>query len=145
MRSHHKVPFPLAVIVLIVTGSFAQVLAQTRYSVNVVGYSDAEFVAGSNLVANPLDAGNNTLSNLFAGLPSGSFFLPWDAASQKFGPDIRFNSETGWSDGAATLRQPAGGFLWLPSPKRISFAGEPWPPMCVTFPEGESVICFMPQ
>jgi len=145
MRSHHKVPFPLAVIVLIVTGSFAQVLAQTRYSVNVVGYSDAEFVAGSNLVANPLDAGNNTLSNLFAGLPSGSFFLPWDAASQKFGPDIRFNSETGWSDGAATLRQPAGGFLWLPSPKRISFAGEPWPPMCVTFPEGESVIGFMPQ
>jgi hypothetical protein len=145
LRSRHKVSLPLTAIFLLVAGGLAQGLAQTRYSVNVVGYSDAEFAAGSNLVANPLDAGNNTLSNLFAGVPSGSFFLPWDSAGQKFGAEIRYNSETGWSDKAATLRQPAGGFLWLPSPRRISFVGEPWFPMCVTFQEGESLFGFMPQ
>ena len=145
MRSHTKGPFRLAMILLLVTGGLTLGIAQTRYSANVVGYSDAEFVAGSNLVANPLNAGNNTLSNLFAGVPSGSFFLPWDPVSRTFGPANQFSSQSGWTDGAATLSAAQGGFLWLPALQRISFVGEPWPPMCITFPQGESVFGFMPR
>ena len=52
--------------------------AQERFSANAIGYVDASFSAGSNLVANPLNAGNNTISNLFCGVPEGSVFLPWD-------------------------------------------------------------------
>jgi len=145
LRPRHGAPFRIAAILLLAGGGFVQATAQTRYSVNVVGYSDAEFVAGSNLVANPFNAGNNTVSNLFAGLPSGSFFLPWDPLSRTFGPANEFTSQTGWADGAAMLRRPEGGFLWLPVPKRITFVGEPWPPMCVTFPAGESVSGVLPQ
>src|SRR5262245_28579390 len=81
MRLLHKVPFPLAAIFVLVAGGLTQVLAQPRYSANFVGYRDADFFAGSNLVANPFDAGNNTLSNLFAGVPSGSYFLHWNPLS----------------------------------------------------------------
>jgi len=70
-----QVPLFLAAI-LLVEDVRNQGITQTRYSVNVVGYSDADFVAGSNLVANPLNAGNNTLSNLFDGVPSGSLLFP---------------------------------------------------------------------
>ena len=144
-QPRHKNPIRIAAIILLVASGLAQAIAQPRYSANVVGYSDADFVAGSNLVANPFNAGNNTLSNLFAGLPSGSFFLPWDPVHRTFGPANQFTSQAGWTDSAATLRRPEGGFLWLPAPKRITFVGEPWPPMCVTFPAGESVAAVLPQ
>ena len=145
MRSPLAAPFPFTAICLLVASGLTQAIAQTRYSVNVVGYSDADFVAGSNLAANPFDAGNNTLSNLFAGVPSGSFFLPWNRLSRTFGPANQFTSQDGWTDGAAMLSVAGGGFLWLPAPKRITFVGVPWPPICVTFPMGESVAGFMPE
>ena len=145
MRLLHKVPFSVASIFLFVAGGLTQVLAQTRYSANVVAYRDADFVAGSNLVANPFDSGNNTLSNLFAGVPSGSFFLHWNPLSRTFGPTNQFTDQAGWTAGAATLSLGQGGFLWLPTPKRITFVGQPWPPSCITFLMGEQVIGFMPQ
>jgi hypothetical protein len=121
-------------------------LAQPRYSANFVGYYDADFVAGSNLVANPFDAGNNTISNLFAGVPSGSFFIPWNQLNfaAGLGPTNFYSSASGWTDGAVALVRPFGGFLWLPEPKRISFAGQVWPRMCVPFPPGLSVSGVLP-
>src|SRR5262245_38744740 len=142
MKTMH---LPLSIIPLVIAGGLSQGIAQTRYSANVVAYSDADFVAGSNLVANPLDAGINTLSHLFAGLPSVSFFLPLDVGNRTFGPTIQFTSQNGWTDGAATLSVAQGGFLWLSAPKRITFVGEPWPPMCITFPVGQSVFGFFPR
>jgi hypothetical protein len=145
MRSHHKGSLRLAALLLLVLGGLMPGIAQTRYSANIVGYSDADFVAGSNLVANPFNTGNNTVSNLFAGLPSGSFFLPWDPLSGTFGPANEFTSQAGWTDGTAMLRRPEGAFLWLPAPKRITFVGQPWPPSCITYLPGVSLITFMPQ
>lgn len=115
-------------------------LAQPVYSMNLVAYFDANLVAGSNLVANPFFSTNNTLASLFRGVPSGSFFLPWNRATQSFGPTNHYDSVTGWTDNAAQLLLPDGGFLWLPTPAQISFAGELWAPnSCLDFASGFTV------
>lgn len=98
--------------------------AQFVYSANLIGYADIDFVAGSNLVANPFNAGDNRISRLFQGVPDGTVFLPFNRGSVTFEPTNRYSSATGWTDPAATLRSPNGGFLWLPAPTRISFAGD---------------------
>ncbi|NCC84734.1 MAG: hypothetical protein EOM03_11500, partial [Clostridia bacterium] len=46
--------------------------AETIYSSNVVGYVNLDLVAGWNMVANPLDAGVNTLNNLMQGVPNAT-------------------------------------------------------------------------
>jgi hypothetical protein len=109
-------------------------------SINAVAYVDANFVAGSNLVANPLNAGNNTISNLFRGVPDGSVFLPWDKNAGTFAVSNSYHAESGWTDPAATLVMPQGGFLWLPSPAKITFVGDiAWPIGCYSYPRGDSV------
>jgi hypothetical protein len=124
--------------------------AQSGFSINAVGYVDVTFVAGSNLVANPLNAGNNSISNLFRGVPDGSVFLPWDKNSATFAVSNSYHAASGWTDPGATLVSPDGGFLWLPSATQISFAGDVyWPagqPLaaCYSYPAGLS-ITILPQ
>jgi len=131
-------------ILLLSLCSAVVVSGQTRYSMNVVGYYDAQFVAGSNLVANPFDAGNNMISNLFAGLPAGSVYLPWNPAIG-FGPTNLFTGAAGWTEGAAVLDRRAGGFLCLPTPANVSFVGEAWPATCISFPMGMTVSGVVPK
>src|SRR5688572_32226973 len=89
---------PLLIPILL---SSSAAFGQTRYSMNVVGYYDAQFVAGSNLVANPFDAGDNTISNLFAGLPDGSvIYSGWNSGLGGFGLTNKFASGV-WTDGSA--------------------------------------------
>lgn len=85
--------------------------AQTVFSVNVVGYVDLQLHPGSNLVANPFNAADNTVSALFGSLPDGSVFLPWDQGTESFGPTNRLSKPAGWSNPAELLLQPNGGFL----------------------------------
>jgi hypothetical protein len=122
--------------------------AQSIYSVNALGYVDANFVAGANLIANPLFNSDNTVSNLFHGVPDGTSFAPWNRAGQTFGPTNYYSASTGWSAPGHTLVAPDGGFLILPSAKTISFVGQPWElirgPRCLNFPIGESVWNWMP-
>lgn len=122
-------------------------LAQT-YSVNVLGYTDVTFAAGSNLVANPIFAADNSVSNLFRGLPDGSRFQPWNPSAGIFSPSNHFSSAAGWTAPAATFTAPQGGFLWLPSATTVSFVGQPWSevpgPLCVTYPAGDVVSGWLP-
>lgn len=46
--------------------------ADTIYSSNVVGYVNLDLVPGWNMIANPLDAGVNTLEALIQGVPDGT-------------------------------------------------------------------------
>ena len=121
--------------------------AQSVFSINALGYVDASFVAGSNLIANPLFAGDNTVSNLFRGVPDGTSFLPWNRAAATFGPTNRYSSANGWTEPSATLVAPDGGFLVLPLATNVSFVGQPWAIIpgstCLTFPVGESVWSFI--
>jgi hypothetical protein len=120
--------------------------AQSKYSLNAVGYADARLVAGSNLFSNPLNAGNNSLSNLFSGLPTGSVYRPWNAMAGQYEPAYQFTAESGWS-GAETiqLRRVDAGFLWLPEQRTISFVGEPWPTICLVMPPGFSATGVIPK
>src|SRR4051812_16391046 len=67
------------------------------YSVNMVGYADVDFVAGSNLVANPFNAGNNTVSNLFRGVPDGTMFIRGNRGPElRFEPTNQYSAVSGW-------------------------------------------------
>lgn len=148
MNSTHNLPalsrtLVGAFIALLLGGPSA--FGQFQYSVNAVGYVDATFVAGSNLVANPLNAGDNTMASLFRDLPEGAFFLPWDSGAAAFTTTNMYHMANGWTDPGALLTAPNGGFLWLPEPRNVSFVGEPWTRQCVTYPVGDSVSSVAPE
>jgi hypothetical protein len=125
------------------------VRAQSVFSLNAVGYVDLPLYAGSNLVANPLNAASNTVAFLFPNLPDGSYFLPWNQQTRAFDSTNRYVAATGWSDPNAVFVLPDAGFLVLPTAGKISFHGEPWQfangPGCLTYPAGESLSGWYPS
>jgi hypothetical protein len=66
-------------------------------SSNAVGYVNTTFVAGTNLIGNPLDAESNSLSALFQTPPDEATILLWDPASQTFSERSDFTAGLGWS------------------------------------------------
>jgi hypothetical protein len=135
------------ILILAVGLALPALRAQSIYSPNALGYVDVNFVAGSNLVANPLFSRDNTVSNLFREVPDGTYFRHW-LNSGSFDAPNYYNSATGWSRPDQTFLALDGGFLVLPSATSISFVGEPWElvpgPLCVDFPEGQSVRDYLP-
>ena len=131
-------------IILILTPA-VEAQGQTRYSLNTVGYADAQFYAGSNLIANPFNAGNNSISNLLRDLPAGSIYLPWTRERSEFGPPNTLTSESGWTTPDATLLRRDAGFLWVPEARTVSFVGEPWPGMCFQFTPGFTASGVIPK
>src|SRR5438046_266620 len=63
-------------------GIATSAVAQSNvYSLNVVGYVNVTVPAGYSLIANPLNAGNNTVSNLFnATNPLGATVYTWNGS-----------------------------------------------------------------
>ena len=102
--------------------------AQTPvYSANIVGYVSRVLPANPNgltsptfaFVANPLDTGNNVLTNVLQGLPNGSKVLKWDYANASF--DLAFTKTAlgaGWSpagSGTNTVNPGECFFIELPN------------------------------
>jgi len=91
-------------------------MAQSNvYSLNVVGYvnvptkGDVSF----NLIANPLNNANNSISNLFQTASDGDQIFTWDASIQDLGGTIYTYSSFSHSwDGAKTLK-PGEGIFYL--------------------------------
>src|SRR5215212_3897735 len=71
--------------------------AQSQFSVNAVGYADVNLVAGSNLLVNPFNAGDNSVSNVLRGVPDGTVFLRWDPPTASFPASNVFHTSTGWT------------------------------------------------
>ena len=133
----------LCVIVCVFTVFRAQ--AQPRYSVNALGYVDVNLVAGQNFVANPLSVSDFTVSNLFRGVPDGSYFQRWNEAAGEFDPTNWFSTASGWSQPEMRLLHPQGGVLWVPSSVRVSFAGEvPQSTFCVQHLPGSAILGVFP-
>jgi hypothetical protein len=132
-----------ALAFFIITGVHSIPAFSQTFAVNVVAYVDADFVAGSNLVANPLHAGNNTISNLWPDLPDGSYYLAWDNGNQTFTTNV-FTAAEGWSQGDMELNDAGGGFLLLPEARQHTWVGEAWTSRCVSFPPLVSYTSILP-
>jgi|ADurb_H2B_03_Slu_FD_contig_81_677537_length_734_multi_3_in_0_out_0_1 hypothetical protein len=96
--------------------------AETIYSSNVVGYVNLDLVAGWNLVANPLDAGVNTLNVLLQGVPDGTAVMKF--ASGAFTAGSSYDAEfEEWSIDYA-INPGEGFFINLPEAYTATFVGE---------------------
>jgi hypothetical protein len=101
------------------------VMAQV-YSVNVVGYIQVTCNPGYTLVANQLVTENNTVPELFAGVPGGTTVYKFDSVNTKFlvnQYDAEFEE---WGDMSMTVDPGEGVFVLNPTqePIVITFVGE---------------------
>ncbi len=96
--------------------------AETIYSSNVVGYVNLDLVAGWNLVANPLDAGVNTLNALLQGVPDGSTVMKF--ASGAFTAASTYDELTEEWEIDYSINPGEGFFINLPEPFTATFVGE---------------------
>jgi hypothetical protein len=97
-----------------VATSMAQV-----YSINAVGYINLTLKPGFNMVANQLNkSANNTLTEVFQGLPEGSQALKFDSSVQNYviefydAENNRFVKEDGVTPGTLTAAPGDGLFLF---------------------------------
>lgn len=147
--------FRVVCFIVIAAGLLLPARAQSTFSANMAAYVDVNLVAGTNLIASPLNVAHNTISNLFSQpllnrVPDGSYFISLDAASPTFGISNHYSSVTGWNNANDVLVAPNAAVLWLPSATRITFIGEPWSanntgPSCLTYPQGLSFSGWFPQ
>jgi hypothetical protein len=114
---------------LLLAAAFSAVGAATAmaqvYSVNAVGYVNKALKPGFNLIANPLDAGDNTVAKLFAGL-SGEAILYTYAPGTGFKANA-YGEDDGvwkWSDPGQVLAPGQGFFLRVLSAQTVTFVGE---------------------
>jgi hypothetical protein len=67
----------------------------------LVGYINIPIYTGDNLIANQLDAGANTLNDLFptsnTSIPDGTTFKQWDPIANMYLPTSTYDSLSGWS------------------------------------------------
>ena len=81
-----KKAFLVASLLFVSAGAFRS--SAQVYSVNAVGYVNTTVTPGFNLVVNPLNAGNNSISNLFQNMtpkvPAGSRIYFYNEASGTF-------------------------------------------------------------
>jgi hypothetical protein len=89
----------------------ASAMAQTVYSVNIVGYINLSIPPRLSLVANQLDASpNNTLPNVF-GTPAGILSISkFNPTAGSFATSVHDPDAGGWSDPNMTLEPGEGAF-----------------------------------
>jgi hypothetical protein len=96
--------------------------ADTVFSSNVVGYVNLDLVPGWNLIANPLDAGVNTLEALIQGVPDGTVVMKfqngaftttsdYDELFEEWGVNYEINPGEGF-------------FINVPEAVTVTFVGE---------------------
>jgi hypothetical protein len=118
--------------------------AQTVYSVNAVGYVNVTVPAGKfAILANPLNQGNNTLSEVFPDLAANTQIYLWGASG--FGSAIR-KTATGWLPPTAgtNVVRPGQGFFVnnvAGTDLTITFVGEvPQGDLVTSYPAGFALL-----
>lgn len=99
--------------------------ADAVYSSNVVGYVNVDLVAGWNMIANPLDSGNNMLSSVIAEAPLGTTaykFVDGNYVISKYDYDEDEEMDM-WSKDYS-LNPGEGVFVNAPEAFTITFVGE---------------------
>lgn len=101
----------------------ARITSSAQESCNIVGYVDRTMPAGDSMHCNPLNAIDNRVSALFAGVPEGTTIYKWNDGSQAWiGNGYEFGQ---WSDPNMTF-VPGEGFLFQNNSAALtrSFVGE---------------------
>ncbi len=127
------------------------VSATDVFSVNAVGFVNVTVPAGQfSIVANPLNASDNTLTNLLASVPSGSAVYRFDIANQGFSTYNK--TSRGWTGtgldgktaGQVVFNPGEAFFVYNPSanPIVLTFVGEVLQGSALTssIPTGYSMI-----
>ena len=108
-------------------GSFCLAVHAQVYSQNIVGYINLELYAGNNLLANQLGSSDDTLNTIFQyGVPEGSTFTEWNAATQQYLPASVYDTTTGWSINYS-WGYGQGGLFNSPTTFINTFVGTVWP------------------
>jgi hypothetical protein len=131
---------------LLLTAAFGAVgltssMAQQVFSVNAVGFVNVSVPPGFSMIANPLNAPNNTISNLFSAAVDGTTIYKFNEPGK---PGFSVNTlDTGeWGDPNQTLVPGEGAFIRNPSATAfpITFVGEVMQgPLSNVLPAGFSV------
>jgi hypothetical protein len=109
---------------LAAAGALSSMAQSNVYSLNIVGYVNLT-VQGSgangkfSMVANPLDAGTNTLANLIPNPPDGTFFYSWNGA----GFTITQFAFGAWDNPGLVLAPGHGGFILTTANFTNTFVG----------------------
>jgi hypothetical protein len=92
------------------------------YSVNAVGYVNLDIPVGYSIIANPLDAADNTVGALFpvGSLPNFSQVLKWNGT----GFTINTLTPGGWNTPSMTLNPGEGAFVNVSAARTVTFVGE---------------------
>lgn len=99
----------------------ASSIAQSVYSVNVVGYVNVSCISGYNFICNPLATTNNLLSQLIPAPEENTQVLTWNASIGTF--DTMTYQFGAW-DSDRTFSPGEGFILNPPNATTITFVGE---------------------
>jgi len=102
----------------------ASSIAQSVYSVNVVGYVNVTCIPGYTFIQNPLSTTNNTITALLSSVPDGTQVLTWNASAGTF--DINNFSFGTWDAPDVTFSPSQGFIVNNPSTDNVTvtFVGE---------------------
>lgn len=108
---------------LMMAASSASSLAQTVFSVNVVGFVNVSVPTGFSMIANPLDATVNTVTAVLPTVPNGTRIFKFNPSTGGFVPNSFLFGI--WSDTTMTLAPGEGIFIRNSSgsPFSITFVG----------------------
>jgi hypothetical protein len=92
------------------------------YSVNSVGYVNVDLPVGYSIIANPLNAANNTVGSLLpvGTLPNFSQVLKWNGS----GFTVNTLTPGGWNNPAMTLNPGEAAFINVSQARTVTFIGE---------------------
>jgi len=93
-----KTKLSILTAVLALAGGLT-VKAQTVYSLNIVGYCNVVVPANFSIIANPLNATNNSINSLFPSVPNGSTIYRFNTNSCQF---VSYNYFFGWGNNSGT-------------------------------------------
>ncbi len=95
------------------------------FSVNAVGFVNVEVAPGFSMIANPLQAEDNTVASLFSNAPDGTVIYKWDAENGMFAEPNEFVFGE-WSKPDQELKPGEGAFINNPTDSAfsITFVGE---------------------
>ncbi|MBU6402048.1 MAG: hypothetical protein KGS61_17155 [Verrucomicrobia bacterium] len=107
---------------LVVLAAAPAATAQTN-QVNIVGYLDVPAPTGFSLIANPLNAGSNTVSEVLTnGVSDGMTLFKLNPTNLTFSANV-FQAGA-WSNPGMTLAPGQGAFLFNPAgPTNLTFVG----------------------